>query len=1047
MSDLTVCSTPYGLPALELLRDLVADAKGGEPLAPVTVVVSANSVAVATRRRLADGGLGPVSGTGAGIAGVTFVTAYRVAELLGAPALAAEGRRPVSTPVVAGAVRAVLRDSPGVFAAVIDHPTTERALVAAHRELSDLDGPALDALARQSVRAADVVRLHRSVRQALAASWYDEQDLVESALSQIGAGGPIEAVTGPVIVHLPQRLSRAQGRLLRSLASQRPCTVVVGVTGVPEADEPVVRTIGRLGATIPKARPPAPVVAQGVCVSDPDDEVRQVVRGIVDAARSGVPLERMAVVWGVADPYARLVHDHLGAAGIAVNGAAVASVAQRLLGRSLLQLLSLPERGLRRDDVLELVSSAPVRWHGHLAPARAWEVLSRRAGVVAGSSQWVERLDRLTAELEAARDRVVGDDADDDAGERRRRRIDTDLGHLAGLRAFVERLAADLAEGAGRSRWAELVTWCRRIIARYLGPEEARRGWPEPEQRAAEVVERALDRLASLDSVDPEPDLGVFRRTLAAELDAGLGRVGRFGHGVLVGRTAMVTGLAIDRLWILGTSEGQLPGRSREDSLLPDRERAVAGDLLLRAGRVADEHHHFLAALASCSGPVTFLRSRGDLRVTTERVASRWTPPEVLAAETEVASFVNGLERAEFPATGQEHDLRVLLGAHRAGGVPDHHPLIRHDPRFARSVELVRSRASSGFTRFDGNLGGLGLDLGAPTGSTQVVSATRLETWADCPHRFFVRYLLGVEPIERPEDRFELHPLDRGSLVHDVLDAFVAEAIERHGGRVPPDVEWDGSDLERLHRLAAAAFARVEGQGLTGAPLYWRRDQRRILNDLTAWCVLDNEHRRVERRGPVATELSFGFDGGPSAVDVELSDGRRLRLRGSIDRLDVRDDGGLVVTDYKTGRDPGSLGTDPVLRGTRLQLPLYALAARQLRDDPDAPVASRYWYITAAAGFSVRELPITDEAASRVDDVLRRICDGIEAGVFCSHPVVTTRPAFVPCEFCDPDGLGVNHLRRAFVRKASAPALTGYVELVEPELLEPVRNGDAGDRS
>ena len=136
--SLRVASSPYGRAAAQALRAEIARAKEHSPLAPVTVVVPGNSVGVAVRRLLASGELGPVSSAGVGLIGVNFLTAYRLAELLAAPRLAAAGRRPVSTPVVAAAVRRVLADRarPRCSRRVAEHPATEEALVSAHRELS-----------------------------------------------------------------------------------------------------------------------------------------------------------------------------------------------------------------------------------------------------------------------------------------------------------------------------------------------------------------------------------------------------------------------------------------------------------------------------------------------------------------------------------------------------------------------------------------------------------------------------------------------------------------------------------------------------------------------------------------------------------------------------------------------------------------------------------------------------------------------------------------------------------------------------------------------
>ena len=53
----------HGPAAAVALRDAVAAAKAGEPLAPVTVVVPSNHVGVASRRLLSSGSLGPGAGS------------------------------------------------------------------------------------------------------------------------------------------------------------------------------------------------------------------------------------------------------------------------------------------------------------------------------------------------------------------------------------------------------------------------------------------------------------------------------------------------------------------------------------------------------------------------------------------------------------------------------------------------------------------------------------------------------------------------------------------------------------------------------------------------------------------------------------------------------------------------------------------------------------------------------------------------------------------------------------------------------------------------
>src|SRR5919204_1931310 len=112
---------------------------------------------------------------------------------------AAAGRRPVSTPVVAAAIRRELERAPGMFGPVAAHPATEEALVAAHRELADLDNAQLEVLAAAHLRAGEVVRIHRAARAALRDTWYDEHDLMGAACDVLTSGTPLLADVGTVV--------------------------------------------------------------------------------------------------------------------------------------------------------------------------------------------------------------------------------------------------------------------------------------------------------------------------------------------------------------------------------------------------------------------------------------------------------------------------------------------------------------------------------------------------------------------------------------------------------------------------------------------------------------------------------------------------------------------------------------------------------------------------------------------------------------------------------------------------------------------------------
>ena len=148
--------------------------------------------------------------------------------------------------------------------------------------------------------------------------------------------------------------------------------------------------------------------------SDGDEEVRAAVRAVVDAVRSGTRLDRIAVLHASPEPYARLAHEQLHAAGIATNGAAVVPLSARVAGRTLLGLLGLPADQFRRQDVFAWLASAPILRSGRLAPTTAWERLSRDAAVVARRVDWDQRLAQHAVQCE---ERATEAELDDEQPE------------------------------------------------------------------------------------------------------------------------------------------------------------------------------------------------------------------------------------------------------------------------------------------------------------------------------------------------------------------------------------------------------------------------------------------------------------------------------------------------------------------------------------------------------------------------------------------------------------------------------------------------------
>lgn len=1029
LPQIEVDAVAYGRPATEAVARRIATAKAGHPLDPVTVIVPSNQAGLSVRRLIGSGGLGA-----AGLGNVSFVTPFRLAELLGSTEL--DGRRPLTNPVLAAAARAVLASDPGIFHQVANHQATASALVDLYGELSRALPATLSAIAVGSARGAEVVRLVDAVRSRLR-GFHDEDDLALAATRRLIRDLRAAASLGAVVWHLPQRVSPVMLDLMREvLVRATSAAVVAGFSGADDADELVRRLCASVGAGLSEAEPvDEPRPERIMSASDPDEEVRAVVREVMTLATNGTDLHRIAIFFPTPEPYARTLFEQLDAAGIPHNGPSNARLADSVAGRTILGALALPATGWRRAGVTALLSGGPLRHDGRRAPSGRWDELSRAAGVVGGRSDWQVKLAAHAARLRTLRDEQASAAGSSDA---RLTRLAADAEAADELARFLEHLGSSL-EGldAGHS-WAARSEAAGALLESLLGHGDVRGDWPHHELEAASRVEAAIARLAVLDEVEPDPTPAAFEQAVQAELDARGGRVGRFGEGVLVAPLAASVGLDLDAVLVVGMVEGACPSFRRDDTLLPDADRLLAtgGELLTRQQRLTDLHRAYLCALAAGRERRTLLFPRGDLRDRRSRLPSRWlldslghrVGRKVFSSDVAdlapgaievVASYVEGIGAALVHGSLTDRDVGAVLRHVGEGGSPDAHPLATG--ALGRGFLCHRSRQSTDFTEWDGNLAGQVLPSPA---AGHPISASRLETWASCPFRYFLAHVLRLDDRDDPEEITEITALDRGSVVHEVLERFISEVIGRPGGSPGPSERWTVQDRARIEEIAAKVFERYEQAGLTGRPLLWRRTQAEVLDELQAFLDHDDGYRASTGTRPVRVEMPFGIGGVPPLA-LGLEGGRTLSFRGYADRVDRADDGHLVVLDYKTGRNKyDKLADDPVLAGTTLQLGTYAEAAKAVLGAEQ--VDARYWMTSTREKFVQRGYLWTEDHRSRFLSVVGAIVDGIESGTFPGQPgpYESYFGKHDNCRSCDFDKVCPRDRDDHQQAKANAPELT-----------------------
>lgn len=190
------------------------------------------------------------------------------------------------------------------------------------------------------------------------------------------------------------------------------------------------------------------------------------------------------------------------------------------------------------------------------------------------------------------------------------------------------------------------------------------------------------------------------------------------------------------------------------------------------------------------------------------------------------------------------------------------------------------------------------------------ISASGHNALMSCPYQFYARYVLRLAELDEVQELIEKG--DYGERVHAALAAF-----HRDHPRVAELAEDEA--VRALERCSEAAFeAAVKSNYLARA---WLERWRVLIPQYLSW----QRKREAEGWRVVESEVE-------RSTEIATPGGRRLLLRGRIDRVDCNGEGAIALIDYKTQRRE-RLRDKAQADGEDVQLPFYALLWQQ-------PVAS-----------------------------------------------------------------------------------------------------------
>ncbi|HEY3762028.1 MAG TPA: PD-(D/E)XK nuclease family protein [Verrucomicrobiae bacterium] len=382
---------------------------------------------------------------------------------------------------------------------------------------------------------------------------------------------------------------------------------------------------------------------------------------------------------------------------------------------------------------------------------------------------------------------------------------------------------------------------------------------------------------------------------------------------VLVGAVDRARNPDLKLALVLGMNESVFPAVPASRVLLTDADRE---ELEMPLGPDLREQ----AARERFYGYIACTRASEKLAVTFSRSAADGTTLNPSAFIGQLQRILPGLEIDE---------LKNDIALDQIESIAEAVPLIFNTPVLDDIPGLTNLRQSLADLREPDPQENLTPSVAARIyGPTLRTSVSRLEEFAQCPFRFFVRS--GLKAEERKV--FELDARERGSFQHDILKQF-------HDGIIAGGKRWrDLTPQEARDRIGQIADGMIEHyrSGLLNETAQSRFAARVLTGALQDFVAVTVSWLREQNQfDPVASELAFGSKESPqTAWELALDDGRKLALTGRIDRVDLcRDANGdslAIVLDYKSSQKK----LEPLLvdHGIQLQLLAYLNVLRHWKD-------------------------------------------------------------------------------------------------------------------
>jgi len=859
----------------------IATFKQKDPFAPVLIVANSPLEGFLVRRQLAELNAKDQSKA---IANIQVTTISEFVNNLCLKAGFWDIAR-TRTTVLEATIYALMESSSGESES-LQSMTTANAIAKVYKKLEQVSDADIKAMANAKIatstqrRVLELVLEARKVQPGILPSdairnLTNEIENLDLVLSDIGQ-----------IHSLVQGFPKATLSLLEKIQD---------LTGNVFLYEPATQTIAKFQPRSEK---------QLVSAPDPATEASVAVRAVVRQIAKN-HADRIAIIYGDESQYLNQVQDELTAARVHWHGKGRTMAQQSVLYRTLdILLQALEDRttqvsGFDRPKLMRLIQNGNLHVDGIEISSDKVRKFVRRQEIYGDVFKWLSILASLESEATDDKDTTARD-------------------HLGLL---VNTIETGLRHLETAKTWGELGRRLLGLTKQFhegFTPEEGsteERVWNEL-CKVLENETRAIDELARS---NPELKLDIDSSNLLRLVRKRVGeatvRHGNLSTGVFVGSIQEAQTLSFDAIFLLGATEGILPPSVNADPFLPSALlQLVAEDGLAEWSR-ENQPKNISRVLSPClaaAQKVIIFRPRGGTAGKLEDEPSRYLPEDLNEKERADSARIHLI-------SSQRRSFDLELDDERLGPVSDYDQALavaeverRVDVDFQRSMEAWRNPK---FDEYFGNLANQA-KVGPIWERNHVfpLSSTRIDSYLQCPYKFFAGTILGLNDNDRSDVLDEFSATAFGIYFHQAMDKFIKDLANR--GQLPASGASFAPESVKifLTNYLEPSFNRFIATGKNG----WNRSLEmhisKLLKTLPVFFETEATHLRSNPdllinssedsfgKGVLLPENEVTEDRNSWNVEINDEEGESHKIVGQVDRLDVSPDRKSVgVMDFKTG--------------------------------------------------------------------------------------------------------------------------------------------------